>query len=130
MTDSRESMRLWENRKARNIVLLAVLLAMLAFLIKGGLSSPPPRESERVLVCRDCGYTGVFKFSNLNDVECPQCHKRDMALGMKCARCQYEFSKTSKAGLSVNRCPNCNSTEIYPIVLTLWKKRHEGASSQ
>ena len=126
MTDTGELTRLLRNKKVRNVVVLAILLAILAFLIKIDLSLPPPRESERVLVCRDCGYTGVFKFSKLSDVECPKCHKRDMALGMKCFKCQYEFPKESKAGLRVTRCPNCNSSEIHPIVLPLWKKRHEG----
>ena len=128
--------KFWRNKKARDISILAVVVIVLLVTLSINLKKPPPKESERVMICDKCKYTGVMKFTDIKKVVCPKCGKGRMHFAMKCVDCQYEFPypdieippnmtvKEKRRLLEKElKCPNCGSHNVFPISVYMWKKQ-------
>lgn len=125
-----------KNKKNRNILIMIILFIIWGIVLAHNISSPPPKESERVLICDKCGYTAVMKFTDLNSLRCPKCGEGKMHYVMKCSVCQYEFpykrpfispgltkKEQRKQMADYLKCPNCKSHEVFPVSVKLWKMK-------
>ena len=133
--------KIWCDRSIRDFIILTILIIILIITLIVNLQPPELRKSERVLICRECGYTQMFKFSDIKKLECPKCKaKGSMKYCMKCRECEYEFpyietplTEEQKKKISTihaqrimdRRCPNCGSKKVFPISNSIWRKKHK-----
>ena len=131
--------KIWQNRTIRNYIILATLIIVFLIVLIINLQPPEPRKSERVLMCRECNYTNLFKFSDIKKLECPKCKAKGMKYCMKCKGCEYEFpyietplTKKQKKTITTiraqrimdQRCTNWRDKEVFPLSSFTWRKKH------
>lgn len=125
-----------KDRRIRSWIVLILLTITFMVLLYINMQPPEPKQSRRVLMCKECGYTAMMNFSKIKRTKCPECKNGQMAYCMKCRGCQFEFpyfhvsyseKKKSLAEIRAERimeqqCPNCRDQEVFPVSNFVWKK--------
>ena len=130
---------IFHNRQVRSWIAFVLLIILFVVVLYINMQVEEPKDSTRVLICKECGYTAIMDFSRIKNVKCPKCKIGQMAYCMKCRGCQFEFPYYhvlySSEKKSVNeiraqrimeqQCPNCRDQEVFPVSNFIWKKKED-----
>ena len=134
-----QALKLWHHKKARNTILLSLIVVVLIFSLIRAFNIIVERArmemAAKVFICTKCEYQGVMLITDIQEIKCPKCAS-NVGYGWKCRSCSREFAVRPQKITRVmtkkelmlkqkmeSQCPNCGSFDTFPFPITLKEVR-------